>query len=420
MKLFQGFGIHAFLVGIFALLSFFNTLKNVFLIENAFHIKNSPSRRESVYNNNPSFSPRADEKAAAAPDSSVISVHNVSTPLGIPLCRREQLSTGKWVPLTLAAPPYISKTIHLRCPVPGYDYEYPGPWNIWDWRPTVEDCKFSSWDATEFCDLLPFATVSIIGDSLSWEQYSSLLQLLGVRVHQTHQHQSRRYNHVQAACRTSNRGTKLIWRNNARLKPEFVRDSIEKDFPTVLILNRGAHYVNDTVLIEEISSLLPVLSEWQDTCGQLEQKCHLFWRTSAPGHPNCEKYKEPVNNMPIMETYIENKANYNETTWKFHWQDFQHQNKLVLKLLRDYSDIHGLQYEVIDAYGLNVLRPDSHRGHQDDCLHNCYPGIMDVYNQLLLHLLKMQRSVADSDKIIQRYESYRARKAANQPTAGIQ
>ena len=57
----------------------------------------------------------------------------------------------------------------------------------------------------------------------------------------------------------------------------------------------------------------------------------------------------------------------------------------------------------MDAYYLNVLRPDEHRAHQKDCLHNCYPGKMDVYNRLLLHYVRMRRSRYDTQRQIDRY-----------------
>jgi GDSL/SGNH-like Acyl-Esterase family found in Pmr5 and Cas1p len=404
MRHIEGFRIPIFLGVVFTLLSV-NTFNNVWLLDDVFLSKEKPMDTPPVQT----------EQGSALSD---IRPQNVSASSLVPLCRREQLGNGQWVPVTLDAPPYISKTMHLRCPIAGYDYENPDPWKSWDWVPADESCQFSAWNSTEFCDLLPFATVSIIGDSLSWEHYSSLVQLLGGRVRQTHQHVSRleQRNHVQAACRGRQRGTKVVWRNDARLNAAFLLDSITNDFPMVLILNRGAHYVNDTVLTTETDLLLPVLSEWQATCARLELKCHLFWRTTVPGHPHCANFAAPVNDLSIMESHIQSPANYNETTWNYHWQDFQHQNKLILQKLRDYSHVHGLQYEVIDAYELNVLRPDGHRWHQEDCLHNCYPGKMDVYNQLLLHFLRMQRSPADAQHHIQMFERYRARKAANQNT----
>jgi hypothetical protein len=69
----------------------------------------------------------------------------------------------------------------------------------------------------------------------------------------------------------------------------------------------------------------------------------------------------------------------------YHYRDFNHQNKLIIDALAT----SGLDYQVIDAYKPNILRPDQHRipkGNKD-CLHSCYPGKMDLYNQLMLHIL---------------------------------
>jgi hypothetical protein len=98
-------------------------------------------------------------------------------------------------------------------------------------------------------------------------------------------------------------------------------------------------------------------------------------------------------------------ANYGNQTINFHWYDFQRQNNLVLREL----EASGLDYNIIDGYHLNILRPDEHRTHTGDCLHNCYPGKMDVYNQLLLHFLRMERSEEDVQTLLQQFDRARER-----------
>jgi hypothetical protein len=313
------------------------------------------------------------------------------------LCTREQIRTGQWQATEMEQAPYISRTSHLRC-FPE-DYYMQVPWKTWEWVPQEKSCKLSRWNAQEFCDLLPFATVSIIGDSLNWEMYSSLLQLLGQTVYQSSQHRSKteNKNHHQWAC---NHKTKLVWRNDHRLYK--LTESFDVDFPTVLILNRGAHWVNDTRTLREFRGQIEEVRAWQNKCDDYDIKCHFFWRTSVPGHPGCENYTEPVNAIDAMESLVYNLNNYNDHTITYHWYDYQKQNQLFLREL----DASGLRYEVIDGYDLNILRPDLHRSHQGDCLHNCYPGKMDVYNQLLLHFLKMQRSMEDAQSLEQRAHKY--------------
>jgi hypothetical protein len=391
-----------------------------------------------------------------------------------PLCSRQQIQTGQWLPVTLDKPPYVTKTKHLRCYPSEYykpEHKHASNWfPSWDWQPTDTSCRLVPWDLNDFCRLVQAATVSIIGDSLSWEQYSSLLQLAGQRVHQNDQHKSKseKRNHVQYACRgvtgESNRatGTKFVFRNDARLTN--ITDSIQQDFPVVLILNRGAHYVNDTSLMTDVrETIVPAVQAWWRECQTYHLKCHLFWRTTVPGHVGCDQIKqsendnssndssnsskaldkqalvkeavnltvyntdlhsfsEPVNDFALMEARLYNQSLYSEKQWlKFHWQDVPRQNQLVLEELSALStslsspslssktttaDTNAtaaspqpISVTIIDAYKLNMLRPDDHRAVTGDCLHNCYPGKMDVYNQLLLHHLSMQRTAEDVQQL---------------------
>jgi len=369
----------------------------------------------------------------------------------LPLCARDELAQyGRWEPVRYAEPPYVSKTVHLRCrrdddredasrPA-DYARTY-GGYVTYDWRirpergnatttaagnaspSTSPTCRFHSWNSSDFCRLMSNGVVSIVGDSLSWEQYSSLLQLLGERVHQMDQHRSknRNANHVQTACFRYNRrqvdgfggggGVRVVFRNDPRL--EHVLDSIENDFPLVLVLNRGAHYVNDTELERGMSVLIEQLRVWQQACANLKLKCHLFWRTTVPGHPGCAttttaaagtagsfSLQRPNNDLVQVERWIEDKSNYDNVTIEYHWYDFQHQNRLVERMLEG----SRLEYTVLDAYYLNVRRPDGHRTREKDCLHNCYPGTMDVLNRLLLHFLARERTAADVERLRQQIQ----------------
>jgi len=291
------------------------------------------------------------------------------------LCTRQQIRQGRWERVWLDKAPYITKTTHLMCHNKSYYQQRPFP--SWEWT-VNDDCLFATWKTSDFCHVAHNQTISMIGDSLSWEQYSSLLQLLRQRVHQTDQHRSRdeRRNHIQQAC-----GVTIVWRNDPRLE-YIISESIQSNFPQVLILNRGAHYVNDTVLWKDIQGILPELVSWQRTCQKIyENTCHLLWRTSVPGHPFCWHDTQPNNDRQAMEDRIRNRSHYNNVSIKYHWYDFQHQNQLILQALEDSE----LDFQVLDAYDLNILRPDEHRAHQNDCLHNRYPGKIDIYNRILLH-----------------------------------
>jgi hypothetical protein len=312
------------------------------------------------------------------------------------LCSRDEIETGSWVPVRLNKPPYVSKTLHLRC-YPHAEYTQ-GHWDTYDWKPE-SNCKFAQWKRQGFCSILKRATVLVIGDSLSWEHYSSMSQLLGLRIHQNSQHESKlnQHNLVQMACKDQ---VRLVFRRDDLLTN--LTDAIDKNFPQVIVINRGSHYVNDTRLISGMEKNIQELNDWRDRCKSMNMTCHLLWRTSVPGHPLCDRvnFTKPSNNLLEMEAWISNRSNYDNHTIGYHWYDYKHQNELILNMLE-----HSLKfnYDVIDAYNINILRPDEHRAHQSDCLHNCYPGKMDVYSRLLLHFLNRRRTPGDVDDLEARF-----------------
>lgn len=310
------------------------------------------------------------------------------------LCTREEIIQGSWVHVEKLRPPYVPKNVHLRCyPEEAYTKE---PWNTYQWETNSRTCELTEWNGADFCSLMNFGTVLIAGDSLSWEQYSSLGQLLGLRIHQSSQWESKENNrnHIQFGCR---RKTRLVFRRDDVLTN--LTGAINDAFPQVIVINRGAHYQNDTTLVAGIQRNIKEIKEWKEKCDGYGLKCHLFWRTSVPGQPLCNQinFTRPNNDLEAMEAWIGNHSNYDNHTINYHWYDYQHQNNLALDILREGLGEDG--FEVLDAYYLNVLRPDEHRTHQGDCLHNCYPGKMDVYNQLLLHFLRAQRTKKDVDDL---------------------
>ena len=322
----------------------------------------------------------------------------------LPLCTREDIIHGQWTPTKLDKVPYITTTVHLRCHDKAHYLQKPYP--TWKWKPFNDACDFTKWRQNMFCKVAQHSTVMIVGDSLSWEQYSSLVQLAtGEPTHQGYQHQSKylHQNIVHTACpiKGGNDGDKmdsvrLVYRRDDRLLN--LTSALEQEFPTTLILNRGAHYVEDDVLLREMEPNWKVVRSWLQQCRDVHGiKCHFFWRTSVPGHPKCSNFQEPVNNLSEMEAWIANKDNYDDHTINYHWYDYQDQNQLMLKEIDNQIGPH-FSYEILDAYYLNVLRPDEHRAHQNDCLHNCYPGKMDVYNQLLLHYLRNSTKSSDIAK----------------------
>lgn len=312
-----------------------------------------------------------------------------------PLCRRYQVIAGQWFPVHLPKPPYVTNVKHLRC-YPSEVYSQ-SPWRTYKWVPDAAfagKCAFGDYVPQDFCQLLPRATIAIVGDSLSWEQYRSLVQLHGQPTRQGLQHQSRELvtNVQQSICEGGS--TAIVYRRDDYLQN--LTASLRQNFPVVLVLNRGAHYVPDDELVADIRRLIEEVRAWLRQCDAMDIQCHFFWRTSVPGHVGCENYTTPVYDLADMEELVEDKSRYDNATIDFHWYDFQHQTQLILQ---EFFAANLTSFQVLDAYHLNMLRPDEHRAHQGDCLHSCFPGKMDVYNQLLLHFIRMQRSGTDVKRL---------------------
>jgi GDSL/SGNH-like Acyl-Esterase family found in Pmr5 and Cas1p len=277
-------------------------------------------------------------------------------------------------------------------------------WDTYEWVPNdsaISDsssssssghqtpCHFSAWNRAMFCEIARYATVLIVGDSLSWENYASLALLLGA--HPVHHGYQRMSWHSQTNI---GHETRLVYRRDDYL--DTVRDALSEDgsnhVPQVVVLNRGAHYVNDTELLKGVRSTLDAVEGWLSRCDDLNIRCHFFWRTTVPGHHHCRTFKGPVNDEARMEAHVADLSQYTSKEIEYHWYDFRRQNLLVEAELASRG---GVPHQVLDGYRINLLRPDGH----NDCLHSCYPGKMDVYSQLLLHYLRNDRSLEDVQRL---------------------
>ena len=81
-----------------------------------------------------------------------------------PLCTREQIRNGTWVPVMLEDAPYVTQTTHLRCYPKEHFQQKPFP--TYKWQPADASCDFSKFRYEMMCRLLVDATVMIVGDSL--------------------------------------------------------------------------------------------------------------------------------------------------------------------------------------------------------------------------------------------------------------
>jgi hypothetical protein len=132
-------------------------------------------------------------------------------------------------------------------------------------------------------------------------------------------------------------------------------DAAEYD---VLILNRGAHYEDDTAYLHALSQL------WRLTHSSPKL---VFFRNTPHGHVECDKYETPGEASHTGEM-------------PYHWGDFHRQNMLAKAVIEG----QGMVY--LDVAALTRLRRDQHRGwaptNAGDCLHYCAPGPVDYWLQM--------------------------------------
>ena len=362
----------------------------------------------------------------------------------LPFCDRDQIVDGSWQPRRYDRLPYLPQQIESKsCYGPENIMQ---PWDTYEWYPRAfqeRHCQWGDdWNRDEFCELARGQSIAMVGDSLTLEHFSALVHMLGVT--DFHEEVTFRDNintfeyHV---CPHNTTKISLYRNNHLRYKGtrkfllrEEVNGTGQHD---LVILNRGSWYQPDVNLLQRIQELVTdVLTPWQNQCLQRRQQqqqqllqgnsnssstdggtahsfCRVVWRTTVPGHPQCTSRPEfttPATSLEEMEAWISNISHYNAENHRYHWYDFQHQNRLVEDLFvnltgagKNKGHNNRLEVDILDAHKINILRPDdriAHTGKKDDCLHNCQPGGSTMfYNQWLLHL--MRRTRHETNKLLQ-------------------
>jgi len=158
----------------------------------------------------------------------------------------------------------------------------------------------------------------------------------------------------------------LTWRE--QIKSCFLDNTLQAAHdsikPNISIFTTGAHLQD----LGDLDAILFNLKGFIQT-EKVANNITFLWKTQNPGHYNCDLNKEPFNVT---------RSSPNEAD-KYHWNvhvDFD-------EYARNHSKAFG--FEVVDMKPL-YLRPDSHPG-DEDCLHYCMPGPLDLFPVLLLQML---------------------------------
>ena len=93
----------------------------------------------------------------------------------------------------------------------------------------------------------------------------------------------------------------------------------------------------------------------------------IIWRNTPPG----VNFKQTVFNAPLKTTPT--------VPHRYHWNEFQRQDKIVRNLLETYYP----ETLIIDVVSPTVLRQDAHY----DELHYCIPGPVSLWVDLIYNAL---------------------------------
>lgn len=276
------------------------------------------------------------------------------------------------------------------------------PWQDWRWKAAnTQQCSgiVELVHGVDVCRALRNTSVLVVGDSLSYQMYASMVQRVGDAAHSLLECEAGMHNHTSAAVLCSGSGqslahgsTTLSYLRNDELAERSTGDASERctthcqDFWRkargfdVLVFNRGAHYHDDTTVVNQTKRFAVRLKEH---LGPSPAQI-IFWRTTQPGHENCTDVTRPLSTREVQ--------GYNRTWGLQHnWGDFGHQNNLITEVLA--VALPGVA-TVIDAFWSGLARADRHHG-AHDCLHYCLPGPPDWWVNLfafnLQHLRHRQR-----------------------------
>ena len=104
----------------------------------------------------------------------------------------------------------------------------------------------------------------------------------------------------------------------------------------------------------------------------------LIYRTTVPGHLNCERYKF----APPLPTVHAAEMEANRSGYWYDGATFAKRNRVAVDI---FTRGNG-SFALLDAYRTTIQRRDSHISHLD-CLHYCLPGPADHWANMLFELL---------------------------------
>ena len=215
----------------------------------------------------------------------------------------------------------------------------------------------------QLCHLISGRNILIVGDSINFQFYASLIQFLwnkkDTNISTTVDSQYRKFSHGHSTiihCNENSHSFAIHFIRNYGLWLNTKDDStdgmyyypwvneISKRNISILILNRGAHYTPNHILLNDLNNTFHYLNE------NVIHNVTVIWRDTPHGHAGCKaNFKDP----PMDKDHVIPVA----VLPLRHWEEFHLQNRLVENLLK----LHYSWIYYMHVYTMTVRRADSHK-----------------------------------------------------------
>ncbi|KAE9409504.1 hypothetical protein BT96DRAFT_848115 [Gymnopus androsaceus JB14] len=194
-------------------------------------------------------------------------------------------------------------------------------------------------------------------------------------------------------------------------------DSVTED--TLVLINAGAHWSRAELPmlrapkeVEEKALLTDAYSRMIDlvtTRLSPLERTSIYYRSTAPGHPNCEDHSAPYKDMDdarfkeqdlvhrLQEQVDGFGAKLGRSRWD--WDEFKHHNEMWNRTIHSVmekrpAESKGAKWYYFDIWDLSLQRPEAHLEPGKDCLHWCLPTIYDDWTKLFYHRVQLEEGRA--------------------------
>ena len=275
---------------------------------------------------------------------------------------------GTWIaaaPLYNTTAGYYGRT-HYRL--------VPAPESSWSWQPAAR-CREPGrpFIRAESCSLLSGRALLVVGDSLSSEVFFSLANALAESFEQLDLTFSTDTIRVCSGTLQLDyvRNDRVSLVREVRMEGGYAHEEfpwvtrLEKKGFDFVLLNRGAHFENDTIVLRAVEEALAFAEA-------AAPAATIVWHTTARGQLDTDKH---FDDEPLKEDLGPDEL----AKLPHHWGLFGAQNAAILDLIARHFP-HVVVLDVAPALGLR-------RDHHVDGLHCVMPGPLDHVAETLLHYL---------------------------------